>query len=114
MAKNIIFICDLFLTSRYTYFWRINFSASWLPKVAELLKFYDAKSNTVTVRRINVGLDSQNYRPVLRRVKLSGDTNIVLDCSIETLPEVLKQVILDLKNFDQILNKQSHKFILPC
>ncbi|KAG4072066.1 hypothetical protein HA402_015565 [Bradysia odoriphaga] len=66
-------------------------SAAWLPKVAELLNLYEPKSHAITVRRINVALDDQNYRPVLRRVKLSGDTNIVLDCSIDTLPELLKQ-----------------------
>lgn len=70
--------------------------APWLPRVAELLKLYDPKAYTVTVRRINVGLHSTNYRPVLRRVKLSSDIHIVIDCSIETLPEVLKQVSKDI------------------
>ncbi|KAG4072100.1 hypothetical protein HA402_015599 [Bradysia odoriphaga] len=66
-------------------------SASWLKRDAELLKLYGPKEYTVTVRRINAGLDKTNYRAVLRRVKLSRDTNILLDCSIEALPEVLKQ-----------------------
>lgn len=34
---------------------------------------------------------NENYRPQLRRVKQSQDTNIVLCCSIEALPEILKQ-----------------------
>lgn len=60
--------------------------------MAELLNLYDPNAYSITVRRINVGLDQQNYRPILRRVKLSGDTNIVLDCSIDVLPDLLKQV----------------------
>lgn len=68
-------------------------SPSWLPRVTELLEFYDVEGFTVTVRQINVGLTNNNYRPMLRRVKLSEETHIVLECSIEILPEVLKQVI---------------------
>lgn len=34
---------------------------------------------------------NHNYRPVLRRVKLSEDIHIVIDCSVAILPEVLKQ-----------------------
>lgn len=66
--------------------------APWLSRVSELLKLYDPKEYTVTVRRINLGLANNNYRSVLRRVKLSGDLHIVLECSIDALPEVLKQV----------------------
>lgn len=65
--------------------------AFWLPQVAELLKLYDFKGYTVTLRRFDLGLNG-NYRSVLRRVKLSDDFNIVIDCSVEVLPEVLKQV----------------------
>lgn len=62
----------------------------WLPQVAELLKLYDFKGSTVTLRRFDLGLNG-NYRSVLRRVKLSNDFNIVIDCSVKVLPEVLKQ-----------------------
>lgn len=66
------------------------FEAPYLPRMSELLKLYDPKEYTVTIRRIDLGL-ANNYRSVLRRVKLSEDVHIVLDCSIEALPEVLKQ-----------------------
>lgn len=44
----------------------------------------------VTVRQLDITAN-QNYRPQLRRVKLSQDKNIVLCSSIESLPEILKQ-----------------------
>lgn len=56
----------------------------------ELLKKYDNKGYTVTVRQLDL-VGNQNYRPQLRRVRLSGDKNIVLGCSADILPEVLKQ-----------------------
>lgn len=62
-----------------------------MPRSAALLKLYDSKEYTVTVRRINSGLTDNNYRSVLRRVRLSEDRHIVLECSVDTLPEVLKQ-----------------------
>lgn len=40
------------------------------------------------VRQLDEGDD---YRPVLRTVKNSGSTNIILGCRIDVLPEVLKQ-----------------------
>lgn len=46
--------------------------------------------HTITVRELDLGLNGI-YRPVLRRVKKSGETNMILDCSIEKLPEVLIQ-----------------------
>lgn len=42
-----------------------------------------------------MGLSNNNYRAVLSRVRKSEDIHIVLDCSIEALPEILKQVIMD-------------------
>lgn len=67
-------------------------TASWLPRMAEILKLYDPKGYTVTVRQIDLGLAQNNYRPVLRRVKLTEDVHIIIDCSVEKLPEILKQV----------------------
>ena len=65
-------------------------SGAWLPGVRELLKMYDPKGYTVTVRQLDLKLN-KNYRAVLRRVKLSEDKNIILACSIDSMPEVLKQ-----------------------
>lgn len=72
------------------------FQAPWLSRVSELLKINDPKGYTVTIRKINLGLPNDNYRPVLRRVKLSSDIRIVLECSVEALSEVLKQVMANI------------------
>lgn len=66
----------------------INFHR--LPHLEELLEMYDTKGYTVTVRQLDQTANG-NYRPQLRRVKLSGDKNIIISCSIDALPEILKQ-----------------------
>ncbi|XP_026481358.1 glutamate receptor ionotropic, kainate 3-like [Ctenocephalides felis] len=80
-------------------------SGSWLPRMADLLKYYDRDGHTITVRELDLGLNGI-YRPVLRRVKKSGETNMILDCSIEKLPEVLIQA-------QQVgLMSDQHQFII--
>lgn len=44
----------------------------------------------MTVRQLDI-TSNENYRPQLRRVKLSEDKNVIISCSIEALPEILKQ-----------------------
>lgn len=61
-----------------------------LPLLNELLQKYDNKGFTVTVRQLDL-IGNENYRPQLRRVKLSDDKNIIIACSADSLPEVLKQ-----------------------
>lgn len=80
-------------------------SAQWLPRVSNLLKMYDAKGPTITVRQLSIS-QKTNYREILKRVKDSGDKHIIIDCSIELLPEVLKQA-------QQVgLLTESHQFII--
>ena len=69
-----------------------------------VLKNYD-EGHTVTIRQLDITAN-KNYRPQLRRVKQSQDKNIVLCCSIEELPEILKQA-------QQIgLMTDEHQFII--
>lgn len=76
-----------------------------MPGLTHLLQLYDPYGYTVTLRQLDLGLDN-NYRSVLRRVKLSDDIHIIIDCSIEILPEVLKQA-------QQVgLMTDYHKFII--
>lgn len=71
----------------------------------ELLKKYDNKGYTVTVRQLDL-TSNENYRPQLRRVKHSEDKNIIISCSIDTLPEILKQA-------QQVgLLTEQHQFII--
>lgn len=69
------------------------------------MKKYDNKGYTVTVRQLDL-TSNENYRPQLRRVKHSDDKNIIISCSIETLPEILKQA-------QQVgLLTEEHQFII--
>lgn len=73
----------------------------------DLLKKYDNKGHTVTVRRLEI-TDDGNFRPQLRRVKHSGDKNVIISSSIEALPEILKQA-------QQVgLLTEDHQFIITC
>lgn len=53
-----------------------------------LLKKWDPKGYPVILSHLGEG---PNYRQVLKKVKNSGAENIVIDCSIDILEEVLKQ-----------------------
>nr|CAD7395568.1 unnamed protein product [Timema cristinae] len=59
-----------------------------LVRFQELLRVYEPKGNTVTVRQLEPGND---YRRVLRNIKSSGESNFVLDVSERVLYEVLLQ-----------------------
>jgi hypothetical protein len=58
---------------------------SSLVRLSNLLRMSDKQ---VTLRQLDT---HKNHRQVLRDMRHSGENNIILDCSIETLPEVLKQ-----------------------
>jgi ionotropic glutamate receptor len=70
-------------------------TASWLPRLSELLKMNDVKGSTITVRQIDLGItnrNKKNFRAVLRRIKQSDDKRIIIECSVDSLSEVLTQV----------------------
>lgn len=85
-------LVELVQTSGWTTFTILYETAPLIVRMAELLKLYDPKGYTVTIRRLDLGLPQNNYRPVLRRVKLSDEKCIIIESSIENLPEILKQV----------------------
>lgn len=84
-------LVDLVAALEWTSFTILFESGEWLPQMSELLKIYDS-SYTITARRIDLGLDPPNFRSVLRKVKLSPETRIIVECSTEKLDEVLKQM----------------------
>lgn len=90
---------------RFTSLSLSHFHNPRLPGMQDLLKMYDHKGFTVTVRELDV-TENQNYRPQLRRVKHSGDLNVIISCSIESLDEILKQA-------QQVgLLTEEHQFII--
>lgn len=64
--------------------------APYLVNMDKILRMYDPKGHTITVRQLDLGL-SDNYRAILRRVKLSEELHIIAHCSVGMLPELLKQ-----------------------
>lgn len=87
-------IKDLVEAAQWQSFTILYETPEWLPHLSNLLELYDPKGDTVTVKRIDVGLPNEkNYRSVLRAVKQSSDNCIIIECSIENLGEVLKQVM---------------------
>lgn len=87
-------IIDLLQAAQWQSFTILYETPDWLPHLSSLLELYDPKGDTVTVKRIDVGWPTiKNYRTVLREVKLSSDVCIIIECSIENLDEILKQVL---------------------
>ncbi|XP_033217368.1 glutamate receptor ionotropic, kainate 2-like isoform X2 [Belonocnema kinseyi] len=60
-----------------------------LLMIKPLLERWNSTGYTVSVRLLN----GPDYRRMLRDVKLSGEQNFIIDCSVEILPEVLKQAL---------------------
>lgn len=66
-------------------------SPSWLRRVTKLLELNNIWGNRISVRNLDYTTNSE-FRPTLQEVRDSDDTNIILECSIEPLPVILKQV----------------------
>ncbi|KAJ4452356.1 hypothetical protein ANN_03889, partial [Periplaneta americana] len=62
--------------------------AASLVRLSSLLQMFDSSGQAFTMRQLD---PHGNHRDVLRAMRQSGERNIVLDCSVEGLPEVLKQ-----------------------
>ncbi|XP_026481357.1 glutamate receptor ionotropic, kainate 3-like [Ctenocephalides felis] len=83
-------VMDIIVAWKWKSFTILYESGSWLPRMGELLQMHHTGGFTVTSKELDLGIQD-NFRPILTVVKKSGEKNIVLDCSIEKLPEVLKQ-----------------------
>ncbi|XP_011304729.1 glutamate receptor ionotropic, kainate 2 isoform X3 [Fopius arisanus] len=59
-----------------------------LVRLQELLKAHGPSDFPIAVRQLSEGDD---YRPLLKQIKNSAESHIVLDCSTERIHEVLKQ-----------------------
>ncbi|XP_063242513.1 glutamate receptor ionotropic, kainate 2-like isoform X1 [Bacillus rossius redtenbacheri] len=64
-------------------------SSSSLVRLNDLLKMYEPKKGTVTIRQLDA--ETKNYRDMFYNIKKSGDLNYVVDCSPEILYDVLIQ-----------------------
>ncbi|XP_039289562.1 glutamate receptor ionotropic, kainate 2 isoform X1 [Nilaparvata lugens] len=59
-----------------------------LVRLQELLKAHGPSEYPITVRQLGEGSD---YRPLLKQIKNSAESHIVLDCSTDRIYNVLKQ-----------------------
>lgn len=94
-------VTELVVAAEWQSFTVLYENPEWLPHLSKLLELYDPKGDTITVKRIDVGLPTKNFRTALREVKQSIDVCIVIECSIENLGEILKQVRRPLINSNQ-------------
>lgn len=82
---------NTFECSVNTFLFLLYLLGEYLMFVKELLELYGTSGPTIVVRRYELDLNG-NYRNVLRRIKNSGESSFVVVGSLNTLPELLKQV----------------------
>ncbi|XP_055907858.1 glutamate receptor ionotropic, kainate 2-like [Eupeodes corollae] len=87
IAKVIHDIIDAYTWTSFTFLYE---SGEYLPILNELMELYKLGGPFITVRRYDLQLNG-NYRAVLRRVRKSDDSNVVIVGSTQSLPEVLRQ-----------------------
>lgn len=66
-------------------------SPLWLNRVTKLLEFNNKFGRKISIRNLDYNTNSE-FRPVLQEIRDSDDQNIILECSIEPLSTILKQV----------------------
>lgn len=67
-------------------------SSLWLRRAANILETNNLLKNRISVHDLDYTTDNE-FRPTLQDIRDSNDTNIILDCSIETLPIILRQAM---------------------
>lgn len=66
-------------------------SPSWLSRISALLEVHNNNDNRIYIYRLVLG--QPEFRAVLNRVKMSRVQRIVIQCSVDLLPEVMKQAL---------------------
>lgn len=84
-------LIDVIDASRWMNIMILYESPLWLTRVMQVLEANNKVGSRIHVRNLDYTASSE-FRPVLRDVRDLDIRNIVLDCSIEALPVVLKQV----------------------
>lgn len=67
-------------------------SPLWLRRVANILEVNKRLKNRINVRNLDYTTNNE-FRPTLQDVRDSDDTNIILECSFESLPIILRQAM---------------------
>lgn len=64
----------------------------YIKRVAPLLEDHNNKPGIVIVQPLVVGEGADNRRELQKTKDMKSSTNIIIECSIEHLPEILEQV----------------------
>lgn len=90
-------------------------SPLWLRRVANILEINNPSRNRINVRNLDYTTNNE-FRPTLQDVRDADETNIILECSTESLPIILRQAMqvgLMTKHFRWILtNLDTHSIDL--
>lgn len=90
-------------------------SPLWLRRIATILENNKQLKNRMNVRNLDYTTNNE-FRPTLQEIRDSDDTNIVLECSFQSLPIILRQAMqvgLMTKNYRWIItNLDAHSINL--
>lgn len=67
-------------------------SSLWLRRAGKILETNNLLKNRISVHDLDYTTNNE-FRPILQDVRDSNDTNVILDCSIESLPIILRQAM---------------------
>lgn len=59
-------------------------------RIKDILQIHSPQDSPITVRQLESG-DHPDYRPLLKEIQSSGETNVVLDCGLDKILAVLNQ-----------------------
>lgn len=90
-------------------------SPLWLRRVAQILEMNKKLKNRINIRNLDYTRNNE-FRSTLQDIRDSEDSNIVLECSYESLPIILRQAMqvgLMTKNYRWIIaNLDAHSINL--
>lgn len=67
-------------------------SPLWLRRVAKILEINKQLKNRINIRNLDYTTNNE-FRPTLQDVRDSDDSNIILECSFESLSTILRQAM---------------------
>lgn len=68
-------------------------SPNWLLRSSDLLEVYGPRDDAITLRHLKPKPGDNTYREVLKQVKRSKESKIILECSTKILNDVMNQML---------------------
>lgn len=87
-------LLDLIKAYEWKKFTILYQSPSWLQRIYKLLDLNNMKKNLINVHQLVLEQSFLDFRPILTRVKRTGEHNLVVSCSSDILPHILNHVRL--------------------